>query len=156
MFDDLPGAFFRAAKPGDADAIRDLTRAVYAKYAQLMGREPLTMQVDQAAAIRDHQVWVLAQDGFLLASVELIPEQDCLAVENVAVAEAMQGQGVGRRLMAFAEQEARRQGHGELPLHTNETMVENIGLYASIGYAVIERVPHRGADIVHMRKVLDR
>lgn len=153
-FDDLPGAAFRPATAGDATAVRALTRAVYAKYVPGMGREPLTMSADHAAAIRDHQVWVLMLDGDLLASLELIPGPDCLAVENVAVAERYQGRGIGRRLMAFAEMEAHRQGFTELRLYTNETMVENIGLYESLDYAITTREPHLGTDIVHMRKVL--
>ena len=56
--------------------------------------------------------------------------------------------------MAFAEAEAARQQLPELRLFTNETMVENIGLYESIGFVVTERVPHRGTDIVHMAKRL--
>jgi ribosomal protein S18 acetylase RimI-like enzyme len=153
-FGDLPGTVFRAAVAADAAAVTSLTRAVYARYVPGMGREPLTMSADHGAAIRDHQVWVLERDGALIASLELIPEDACLVVENVAVAGAQQGQGIGRRLMAFAEQEARRQGYGELRLYTNETMAENIGLYRSIGYAITEREPHRGTDIVHMRKTL--
>ena len=56
--------------------------------------------------------------------------------------------------MAFAEDEARRQNFAQLRLYTNETMVENIRLYLSLGYQVTERVPYEGTDVVHMRKVL--
>ncbi len=153
-FEDFPGAVFRPATIGDAANVRTLIRAVYAKYVPKMSREPLTMSADHAAAIRDHQVWVLAVAEDLLASLELIPEHECLVVENVAVAERHQGRGIGRRLMTFAETEARRQGFAELRLYTNETMVENIGLYVSLGYAITAREPHLGTDIVHMRKAL--
>lgn len=154
-FCDIPDSTFRRARALDADAVRSLNRTVYAKYVPLMGREPLTMSADQAAAIRDHQVWVLEFDGGLVASLELFPEDGCLVVENVAVAEAFQGRGIGRRLMAFAETEARRQGLAKLRLYTNETMAENIAMYERFGYTVTRREPHLGTDIVHMQKVLN-
>ncbi len=152
----IPGAIFRPARAADADAVRTLTRTVYAKYVPLMGREPLTMSADEAAAIRDHQVWVLEVDGELVASLELIPEDGCLVVENVAVSEAFQGQGIGRWLMAFADSEARRQGFTRLRLYTNETMTENIAMYERFGYLITRREAHLGTDIVHMHKVLER
>ena len=153
-FGDLPGAVFLEAAHADADAIHALTRAVYAKYVPQMGREPLTMSADQAAAIRDHQVWVLEAAGALIASLELIAEPDCLVVENVAVAEVHQGQGLGRRLMAFAEDEARRQGFVALRLYTNEHMAGNVGLYGALDYHETGRVLYEGTYVVHMRKNL--
>ena len=60
---DIPGSSFRPARAADSDAVRKLTRTVYAKYVALMGREPLTMSAHQAAASRNHQVWVLEIDG---------------------------------------------------------------------------------------------
>ena len=57
-----------------------------------------------------------------------------LLIENVAVDSAFQGQGLGRRLMAFAEQHARERELRELRLYTNEVMVENLsgtGAWAS-------------------------
>ncbi len=150
----ISGLTFRPARAADADAVRKLTRTVYAKYVPLMGREPLTMSADQAAAIRDHQVWVLEIDGELVASLELIPQEDCLVVENVAVSKAFQGHGIGRRLMAFAEAEARRQGFKKLRLYTNETMAENIAMYERLGYTITRREPHLGTDIVYMHKML--
>lgn len=153
-FSYIPGSKFRPATATDADAVRKLTRTVYAKYVPLMGREPLTMTVDQAAAISDHQVWVLEIDGELVASLELIPEEEFLVVENVAVSEAFQGLGIGRRLMVFAEAEARRQGFKQLRLYTNETMAENIAMYERLGYTITRREPHLGTDIVHMHKML--
>ena len=41
--------------------------------------------------------------------------------------------------MAFAEDEARRQGCTRVTLYTNEKMVENIVLYMRLGYAETER-----------------
>jgi GNAT superfamily N-acetyltransferase len=40
----------------------------------------------------------------------LIPETGTMLLDNVAVSPNAQGKGYGRRLIAFAEEEARRQG----------------------------------------------
>ena len=72
-----------------------------------------------------------------------------LSLDNVAVAGNFQGKGIGRRLIDFAEAEARRRGFGEIRLYTHQTMHENI---APAGLNLIEqhfqlalRVAHRSA-----------
>ena len=48
------------------------------------------------------------------------------------------GRGLGRRLLAELEAEARRLGYGSLVLETGDRQPEALGLYASAGY---ERIP---------------
>ena len=47
-----------------------------------------------------------------------------------------QGLGLGRKLMAHAEELAASQKVGELRLYTNQMFAENIALYARLGYRV--------------------
>lgn len=54
-----PTPALRRARGGDAHAIRELVVAAYAPYVPLLGRTPIPMLTDHAAAIRDHDVWVL-------------------------------------------------------------------------------------------------
>jgi hypothetical protein len=42
------------AVPEDAARVRDLTRAAYAKWVALIGREPLPMQADYQRAVAEH------------------------------------------------------------------------------------------------------
>jgi len=49
----VPSVEIRPAAPEDAASIRDLTRAAYAKWAALIGREPLPMQADYDRAVRE-------------------------------------------------------------------------------------------------------
>jgi GNAT superfamily N-acetyltransferase len=44
--------------------------------------------------------------------------------------------------MAFAEEEAKRQGSARVILYTNEKMTENIGFYEKLGYKPYARLPH--------------
>ena len=53
----------RRATPSDAAAIRNLTRAAYAKWVPVLSREPLPMTADYDAAVGDHIVDMLHVDG---------------------------------------------------------------------------------------------
>jgi len=61
-------------------------------------------------------VWVLEVDGEIVGLVVLEDGAEALLIHNVAVASAAQGKGHGRRLLAFAEEEAKRRSYGEIRL----------------------------------------
>ena len=75
-------------------------------------------------------------------------------MENVAIHPAHQGRGLGRRLLRHAEDEARRHGHREIRLLTNERYAANIAMYRRYGYAETHREPYLGTDLVHFSKVV--
>lgn len=145
----------RRATPADAPAITRLVAAAYRPYESLIGRTPLPMLTDQAEAIRAHEVWVLDGDIGLTGVIELVPRDDHLWVENVAIAPAAQGHGLGRLLLAHAEDEARQRGLPEMGLLTNERYVENITMYRRYGYRETHREPFKGTDLVYFRKHLE-
>jgi ribosomal protein S18 acetylase RimI-like enzyme len=91
-----------------------------------------------------------------LGLVVLEDQDGYLLLDNVAVAPAAQGQGLGRKLIAFAEGEAVRRGYDELRLYTHVLMVENIALYQRLGFVEIGRVQEKGFDRVYMAKRLTR
>jgi ribosomal protein S18 acetylase RimI-like enzyme len=72
----------------------------------------------------------------------------------VAVAPEVQGSGLGRLMLEFAEQAAIKAGYHAIRLYTNEAMTENIALYSRIGYAETHRVEEKGLRRVYMRKPL--
>ena len=148
-----PELRLRRATARDAEAIRRLVHAAYSHYEPLLGRTPLPMLTDYDAAVRDHEVWLLeTSDVALVGVLELIERPDHLWIDNVAVDPAWQGRGLGRRLLAFADDEARRRNLPELGLLTNERYVANIAMYERYGYRETRREPHLGSDLVHFRK----
>ena len=96
----------RPAVAADAAGIRELTRAAYAKWVTLIGREPLPMQADYEQALREHEIDLLTIGGDLAGLIETILHRDHLWIENVAVAPERQGRGYGRLLLAHAERRA--------------------------------------------------
>jgi ribosomal protein S18 acetylase RimI-like enzyme len=86
----------------------------------------------------------------------LLPRPDHLLLDNIAVAPAHQGTGLGRRLLGFAEEEAARRGYSEIRLYTHRTMTENQHLYARVGYEETGRGTEAGYERVFMRKRLAR
>ncbi|MGE0153909.1 MAG: GNAT family N-acetyltransferase [Reyranellaceae bacterium] len=147
----------RAATPQDAAAIRALTRAAYARWVPLIGREPLPMTADYEAAVRQHRFDLLQVEGELAGLIETVTQPDHLWIENVAVAPDHQGKGLGRHLLAHAEELARAAGLGELRLLTNAAFAANIVLYRHLGYVIERTEPFRdGGTTVYMSKRLVR
>jgi ribosomal protein S18 acetylase RimI-like enzyme len=145
----------RPASLEDAARIRDLTRAAYAKWVALIGREPLPMQADYERAIAEHTIDLLIDGGALVGLIETILRPDHLWIENVAVASEQQGRGFGRLLLAHAERRAIHAGRPEIRLLTNQAFAANLELYARRGYIVNRIEPFRGGTTVHMRKRIE-
>ncbi len=145
----------RRAGRADAVLLAAVTSAAYAKFVDRIGRRPEPMKADHVKVIADAEVW-LALDGRRCAgSLVLMPETDHLLVWSVAVDPRHQGRGVGRRLMALAEAEARRRRVSEIRLYTNALMTENIVFYERLGYHETERRPHaESGELVYMSKLL--
>ena len=98
----LVAATLRRAGAADAEAIRAVTRAAYAKWVPMIGREPMPMTVDYEQRVLDHQIDALQVGPSLAGLIELVPEADHLLIDNVAVLPEFQGCGYGRRLIARA------------------------------------------------------
>jgi ribosomal protein S18 acetylase RimI-like enzyme len=127
---------FRRAGATDAIAVRELTRAAYAKWIPIIGREPKPMGADYDGAVRDHLVDLLVDGRNLLGLIEMIPSGDHLLIENVAVRPDLQGNGLGHRLMLHAEQVAQKLRFTEVRLYTHSRFEENIRFYIGLGYAI--------------------
>ena len=146
----------RAATAADVPAIADIVDQAYRYYIERIGKPPGPMLDDYAARVSEGTVWVLEEEAVIAAIIVLLPAPHYLLLDNLAVSPARQGLGLGRRLLAFAEDEALRRGYREIQLYTHQTMVENQRLYASIGYEETGRGTEAGYDRVFMRKQLRR
>ncbi len=142
----------RRARPADQVAVEAIVHDAYAIYLARMDKPPGPMLDDYAALIDDGAVSVLDDDGTIRATIVLLPQADHLLLDNIAVRPDSQGMGHGRRLIGFAEAEARRLGFTEVRLYTHQTMTENIALYQRLGFVETGRGRENGYDRVFMTK----
>jgi ribosomal protein S18 acetylase RimI-like enzyme len=144
----------RVASVADIPAITDIVDQAYRHYIARIGKPPGPMLDDYAGRVLEDAVWVLEDGGVIAAIIVLHPAPNYLLLDNIAVSPTRQGLGLGRRLLAFAEEEALRRGYREIRLYTHETMVENQRLYAAIGYEETGRGSEAGYNRVFLRKQL--
>ncbi|MGD9802349.1 MAG: GNAT family N-acetyltransferase [Hyphomicrobiaceae bacterium] len=146
----------RRAAPADAEVVRALTRAAYAKWVPIVGREPRPMTADYERAVVEHLIDIVEDGDTSVALIEMKPAADHLLIVNIAVHPDRHGQGIGSRLLRHAEAVARELGLAEMRLYTNARMEPNISLYESRGYHVTSYEPAGPLGIaVNMRKRLD-
>ena len=91
-------------------------------------QKPGPMLEDYGALIDAGRVHVVDKDGAMSGTLVLISEEMTMLLDNVAVAPAVQGLGLGKMLILFAEK-ARKSGFERIALYTNEKMAENLGMY---------------------------
>ena len=144
----------RKAELPDAEGIKACVDAAYQHYTPRMGQAPGPMLDDYSQVTGRHQAFVLGEGGQIIGVLVLVSDEEMLLLDNVAVHPDRQGQGLGRQLIAFAENEAAKQGYSSLELYTHESMTENIGLYESLGYVETDRRTESGYRRVYMRKDL--
>ena len=144
---------FRPGTRDDVDAIRTLVRAAYAKWVPILGREPGPMLADYATTIDERDFDLLLDGDALVGLIETEHKADHLWIENIAVHPERHGQGLGKRLLKWAEKRAEVAGTGELRLLTNQAMEANIKLYKKVGYKIDRTEPfHLGGTTVYMSK----
>lgn len=142
----------RPATLADQTAVEAIVAAAYSPYIARIGQKPGPMLDDYAALIAAGQVHVTGSpvEGLIV----LVDEPDHLLLDNIAVAPAAKGKGIGRALLQFADAEALRRGFTELRLYTHELMTENLALYARAGWQETHRAVQKGFPRVFFRKPL--
>jgi len=92
-----------------------------------------------ASQIRRGSVHVICGWARVLGFVSFSPNADHLFVDAIAVRPSHQRQGLGSRLLAFAEGEASRLGLRSVRLFTDGKLADNLNFFQSRGYHEISR-----------------
>ena len=142
----------RQATHADLPAIRSVIAAAYDKYLSRMDQLPAPLLRDYSSLIEAGAIWVAGRP--VTGLISLAQADDVILIENVAVHPDQQGSGMGRQLMEFAEDYARKRQIRRLALYTNEVMTENQAIYAHLGYQVTSRRRENGYRRVYMEKTL--
>lgn len=138
------------------DDVPDLVRIAaeaFGPYVERIGRPPAPMCADFNALVARGVVHVAeleSVDGYVVC----YPRSDHMQLENIAVAPAHQGKGLGRALIGLVERKAHEANLPAVELHTNAAMRENLVLYPHLGYVQIGRHRADGFDRIYFRKDL--
>jgi GNAT superfamily N-acetyltransferase len=143
------------ARSEDVPALLALQRSAYARNRTLLGVEPLPLLADYADIMRDMEVWLARKEKNLAGALILEPREGDLLIWSIASDPAVQGGGLGRALLAAAEERARRLGRVVVRLYTGTVLTHLVGWYGRHGYRVerIETLSDR--SITHMIKRLE-
>ncbi|NIX77129.1 GNAT family N-acetyltransferase [Microvirga sp. c23x22] len=145
----------RKAVKSDEAAIRACAEKAYGRYVAAIGRKPAPMVADFASQIAASQVYLATDDGDNVQGfIVFFPREDHMFLENIAVQPAATGRGIGKSLIAFCEDEARRLSLGTVHLYTNEKMTDNLSMYPYLGYREVERRTEDGFKRVFFEKHL--
>lgn len=145
----------RKAVEGDVASIRACAEHAYDRYVAAIGRKPAPMVADFASQIAAGDVYVATDEQrAILGFIVFYEEGTHIMLENVAVFPDAAGRGVGKALIGFCEDEARRRGLNAVHLYTNEKMTENLRIYPRLGYVEVGRRTEDGFNRVYFEKAL--
>ena len=153
----MPLFRLRQASLADERAVAEFTARAYDVWTRFLGAPPLPVTEDYGPRILNGEVWLAEEEQRLAGVLVVETHPDHLWIFSVAVAPERRGQGLGKRLLGFAEELAMRAGIDLLRLCTNERMETNIALYKLLGYRETGRRPNpkrQGWIVVDMEKVL--
>jgi histidinol dehydrogenase len=111
-------------------------------------RKPIDLRLTEEETLRDKNDILLAcmENGEVIAcSILTKKNPDTVQLRQMAVASASQRQGLGTKILLFAEQTAREKHYSEICMHARKTA---IGFYEKNGYIIIGKeftevgIPH--------------
>ena len=145
----------RPATGGDADAIRAIAESAYLQYVEAIGRKPAPMVADFTGHLKDDTVFVAeAGNGGGIAGYAIVLVRNGeYWLENIAVAPAQSGRGVGSALIKHIEAWIALRAD-MYRLYTNVKMERNIGWYRNLGFEETGRAVEDGFERVFFAKRL--
>lgn len=141
----------RQAIAEDSGGLKACMESAYAGYqARMGGRRLPPMDVDYLSEIENYPVWVVESEGCIIGGLIMDFDSGRASIANIAVSPDFQGQGIGGRLMQYAEATAREKSFSELHLATHVLLEENLSLYRHLGWQETGRDEFR----VQMKKAI--
>ena len=150
----MPAVTIRPALPEDTAAVAACVCQAYVRHIHRIGRQPGPMLLDYAQVLRDDSVFVAMDAGEVVGVLVLNTTDEGFCLDNIAVRPDHAGQGLGRRLLALADDQARSADQRSIYLYTHVLLTENQALYRQNGYVEYDRRVVNGFPRVFMRKAL--
>lgn len=130
---------YRNFAPGDESAFRDLNEEWIRKFFVLEPKDIEVLQHPQEHILDPGgAIFIAEQDGKAIGCCALIAMgAGTYEVSKMAVSPAVQGQGIGRKLLVYLIESARALGATRLCLDTNTKLHSAVHLYESLGFVAI-------------------
>ena len=133
--------------------MRAVAESAYLQYVGAIGREPAPMVADFARHLAEDTVFVAEVGGAVAGYAIVVVKDGEYWLENIAVAPAQSGRGVGSALVNHVE--AWISGRADMyRLYTNVKMERNIAWYRRLGLEETGRRVEDGFERVFFAKRL--
>jgi GNAT superfamily N-acetyltransferase len=152
----------RKAVPDDSGTIAAVLLSAFTEYESLYTAEAFaatTPSSDQILArLAEGPIWVALKNDAVVGTISAVPKREGLYLRGMAIAPAGQGEGIGRKLLEYAEALAIQRGCERLLLSTTPFLTRAIRLYEQNGYCRSDEGPHDlfGTPLFTMSKTLRR
>ncbi|WP_345415978.1 GNAT family N-acetyltransferase [Halioxenophilus aromaticivorans] len=138
----------------DAAAILQLQKIAYRSEAELhddFDIPPLTQSLAQLEAEFEHKIILkIEQQGVIVASGQVSFKDGCAFIARMAVIPALQGRGLGSRLMAALESSFPKAEYYRL--FTGAKSTRNLAMYQRRGYQEYARKLLGKTEVVYLQK----
>ena len=128
----------RLALPVEAGAIAEIIRQAFGPLENDYTPESFAIvtpsKEEIALRFDEGPIWVAVQNGEIVATVSAVHEPEWLYIRSMAVSPALQGLGVGGKLLDAVEVYAIENGFERLFLYTTDFSASAIRLYERNGY----------------------
>ena len=112
---------------------KEYQQMVYLRNETLRKPLGLTLSEEELAVEKDEILIAAFEDDKMLGCCMLVQEgEKHVRLRQMAVLNNLQGKGIGRALMGFAENIARDRGYKKLTMHARKTA---LGFYERLGYS---------------------
>ncbi|MGG1518052.1 GNAT family N-acetyltransferase [Paenibacillus oryzisoli] len=104
---------------------------------------PLLLSADPSLAMVEAylargECYVAELEGRVIGVYVLVPTRPGTAeIMNIAVAEELQGQGIGKQLVRHAVETARERGCAQLEIGTGNSSLSQLALYQKCGFRIV-------------------
>lgn len=135
--------------PADAGAaMQALIVAVLTEYGLVPdagGVDADVLDVERHYRQPGGEFFAVYRDGMLVGTMGVVPvSSDSCELRKMYLHPSARGAGLGKRLLALAEAEARQRGYRQMQLETASVLKEAIALYERNGYVAQCGSPHVG------------
>jgi len=151
------GALVRKALWSELADVRNVVSTALETFRGRLPDHALDPYIDESRDLARQcppdDVFVLKQQGRIVGTLVYRPPQPeddpaCPSVRTLMVHPQARGRGVGRALMVFALERARRDGAHELALHTAAFMTSAVRLYERLGFVRWPEHDVRASDLL--------